>query len=237
MSIKVVLFDLDGTLLPMDQDSFINAYITELAKRLASDSLEIRRMVKSIFLCSEAMLQNNGEKTNESVFWDTYSKLNERDLKRDKEIIEDFYQNGFDKMQTYTSSNAKANEIIKRIRSKGLSVVLATNPVFPRVATEKRISWAGIDANDFTLCTTFENSSFTKPNPKYYESILSSLGIKAEEALMVGNDVGDDMVARDIGMSVFLLTDNLINRENANISEFPNGNFDDLMTFFDFILQ
>ena len=31
---------------------------------------------------------------------------------------------------------------------------------------------------------------------------------------MVGNDVGDDMVAQQLGMKVFLLTDNLINKEN-----------------------
>ena len=33
--IKYVLFDLDGTLLPMDQDVFVRAYFGALAKKLA----------------------------------------------------------------------------------------------------------------------------------------------------------------------------------------------------------
>ena len=36
MSIKAVLFDLDGTLLPMDMDVFINSYFGLLARKLAS---------------------------------------------------------------------------------------------------------------------------------------------------------------------------------------------------------
>ena len=33
--IKTVLFDLDGTLLPMDQDNFVKAYFKNLAIKLA----------------------------------------------------------------------------------------------------------------------------------------------------------------------------------------------------------
>ena len=35
MSIKAVLFDLDGTLLPMDQDVFLKSYLGSLSKKLA----------------------------------------------------------------------------------------------------------------------------------------------------------------------------------------------------------
>ena len=35
MSINAILFDLDGTLLPMDQDLFMKYYFGELAKKLA----------------------------------------------------------------------------------------------------------------------------------------------------------------------------------------------------------
>ena len=45
---------------------------------------------------------------------------------------------------------------------------------------------------------------------------------------MVGNDVGDDMVAQTLGMQVFLLTDCLINKTGNDISAYPNGSFDAL---------
>ena len=35
MMIDTVLFDLDGTLLPMDQEEFVNTYLGLLAKKLA----------------------------------------------------------------------------------------------------------------------------------------------------------------------------------------------------------
>ena len=35
MSVKTILFDLDGTLLPMDQDIFVKDYFGRLAKKLA----------------------------------------------------------------------------------------------------------------------------------------------------------------------------------------------------------
>ena len=48
---------------------------------------------------------------------------------------------------------------------------------------------------------------------------------------MVGNDVGDDMVAEKIGMKVFLLTDNLINKNNEDISIYPNGGYQELIRY------
>ena len=48
---------------------------------------------------------------------------------------------------------------------------------------------------------------------------------------MVGNDVGEDMIAATLGMKVFLLTDCLINKAGADIHQFPNGSFPELMEF------
>ena len=48
---------------------------------------------------------------------------------------------------------------------------------------------------------------------------------------MVGNDALEDMIAKSLGMKVFLLTDCLINRKEQDLSEFEKGNFDDLKEF------
>ena len=112
-----------------------------------------------------------------------------------------------------------------------MQIVLATNPLFPRIATESRIQWAGLDAADFAMITTYETSRFCKPNPDYYRDILQTLDVSAEECLMVGNDAAEDMIASELGINVFLLTDCLINRNNADISKYPHGGFDDLQAF------
>lgn len=48
---------------------------------------------------------------------------------------------------------------------------------------------------------------------------------------MVGNDVAEDMIARSIGMQVFLLTDCLINKNGKDIAEYPRGSFEQLTRF------
>ncbi len=237
MGIKAVLFDLDGTLLPMDQDVFVKAYVGGLVKKLAPYGYEAEKLIKAVWHCSAAMVENDGARTNETVFWDNISRIYGRDVRADESIFNEYYHEGFDEVKKVCSYNEKAGEIVKKVKSLGPMVVLATNPLFPRIATEKRVEWAGIDLSDFELYTTFENSRFSKPNIKYYEDILAFLGIRADEALMVGNDVTDDMIVESIGMRTFLLTDNLINKENRDINEFPHGDFDDLSEYLDSLFK
>lgn len=130
----------------------------------------------------------------------------------------------------------KAAAVISLLKDKGITPVLATNPIFPAVATESRIRWAGLQPEDFSLYTTYENSRFCKPNLLYYQDILHKLNLSPENCLMVGNDVGEDMVTRELGMEVFLLTPCLINRNNTDISVYNHGNFDALIAYLNQIL-
>ena len=111
-----------------------------------------------------------------------------------------------------------------------MRVILATNPIFPAVATRARIRWAGLDESDFEFVTSYENSCHCKPNPEYYRDILNRLGIDPEGCLMVGNDAVEDTAAKKLGMDVFLLTDCLINK-GVDITGYPQGSFDDLMAY------
>ena len=93
------------------------------------------------------------------------------------------------------------------------------------------IAWAGLTPDDFEFYTTYENINSCKPNPSYYIEVAKRIGTDPSECLMVGNDVGDDMVAQKVGMKVFLLTDCLINKSEEDISKYPNGSFDELMNY------
>ena len=48
---------------------------------------------------------------------------------------------------------------------------------------------------------------------------------------MVGKDVTEDMIAGELGMKVFLLTDCIINKENKDISVYPNGSFKEALEY------
>ena len=73
--IDTVLFDLDGTLLPMDQDEFVNKYLGLMAKKMAPHGYEPNHLMAGIWAGISAMVQNTGEKTNESAFWDDFCHI------------------------------------------------------------------------------------------------------------------------------------------------------------------
>ena len=232
MKTKVVLFDLDGTLLPMDQDVFIKTYFGGLVKKLIPHGYDPAEITDTIWRGTAAMIKNDGKETNEALFWKVFcARYGSERRAADEPIFDDFYANEFDKVKEVLGFDPMASEAVRKIKEMGYTVALATNPVFPAVATRKRIQWAGLSPEDFTLYTTYENSSYSKPNPDYYREIIKKLGVSAEECLMVGNDVSDDMIAETLGMKVFLLTPCLINKENKDISAYPNGNFADLLAF------
>ena len=227
--IKWVLFDLDGTLLPMDQEEFVKAYFGLLAQKLAPHGYNPKTLIGGIWEGTGAMICNDGSKTNEAAFWEKFASLFGEEVRKDEPLFEEFYKIDFQKVQGvcgYAPAAAKALEILKE---KGILAVLATNPIFPSVATESRIRWAGLKKEDFIYFTTYENCRYCKPNLHYYRDILEKIGAKAEECLMVGNDVGEDMVAENLGMQVFLLTDCLINKKSADLSRYPHGGFPELL--------
>lgn len=229
--ITTILFDLDGTLLPMDQDVFVKAYFSGLVKAMAPYGYDPALLTKAIGAGTMAMIRNDGSARNETVFWKTAQEIFGRDIQKDENLFLRFYENEFQQVRHVCGKNPKAAQAIRDIRAMGLRIILATNPLFPPVATCSRVRWAGLKPEDFEWITTYDNASYCKPNLDYYREILEKRGLTAEECLMAGNDVSEDMVAQALGMKVFLLTDCLINRENADISQYPHGGFSELLAF------
>ena len=229
--ITTILFDLDGTLLPMEQDTFVKAYMGGLTRKAAGHGYDPAQVPGAIWAGTKAMVKNDGAVTNEDMFWTTFSALCGKDAKQDIAIFDDFYRNEFQEVRHVCGFDARAAEAIREIKALGYRVALATNPLFPAIATHSRARWAGLNPEDFELITTYENSRHCKPNPAYYQDVLEALGVKAEECVMVGNDVGEDMIAEKLGMKVFLLTDCLINKSSADIEQYPHGSFPELMDF------
>ncbi len=233
MKITTVLFDLDGTLLPMDQAVFAKTYFTAIATHLQPYGYEFQPTIEGIWACTRAMMKNTGAENNETVFWRNFADLFGERVYADRPIFDEFYEKKFDDVAASCGFDPRAAEVIRHVKAKGLRAVQATNPIFPAIATHKRMAWAGVDYRDFDLYTTYENSRRCKPNLDYYRDIMDTLGVCPEACVMVGNDVGEDMIAAELGMKVFLLTDCLINRKDADISGYPQGGFDELLAFID----
>lgn len=231
MKLTTILFDLDGTLLPMDNDAFTKGYFRLLAAKLAPHGYDAKQLVDGIWAGTAAMVKNDGSRTNEKAFWDRFSSIFGEAVLEDLPLFEEFYETDFQAAQAFCGFNPDAAATVQAVKTLGLRAVLATNPIFPAVATRTRIRWAGLTPEDFALYTTYENIGLCKPNPDYYREIMRRLDVRPEECLMVGNDATEDMVASETGMRVFLLTDCLLNRENKDISTWPHGGFPQLMDY------
>lgn len=226
-----LLFDLDGTLLPMVQDEFANSYFMQLSKKFRGTGVDADKLLKTIEKGLMGMVLNDGRNTNEEVFWQIF----EREMKMKKvDIIDrfdEFYLNEFNEIITSTSPTGVAKEIIDIAKKKGLRLFLATNPLFPRQATLNRIRWAGLNPEDFLDITTYENSYFCKPNVKYFQEIIRRNDIDLDRALMIGNDVYEDLSISSLGVKTFLVTDCLENKHELELTSDFQGTLSDLKAF------
>ncbi len=228
MSISMILFDLDGTLLPMDQTIFMRDYFGRLSRKLAPRGYDPKALIDAIWAGTADMVKNDGSVLNETRFWNRFESIFGEKVKEELPLFDEFYREEFNLVQASCGHNPAAAATVRAIKEKGFRVALATNPLFPSRATECRIRWAGLAPEEFELYTTYENTGYCKPNPAYYLDVCARLGVEPEACAMVGNDVCEDMIAQTLGMKVFLLTDCLINKENKDISAYPHGSFKEL---------
>lgn len=189
LAITTVLFDLDGTLLPMDQEEFTNGYFKLLAEKLAPYGYEKKKLIEAVWTGTAAMVGNNGSCSNEEVFWRRFADIYGEKAVEDKPLFEEFYEKEFAGAKACCGFNPKAAKAVYKIKEMGLRVALATNPIFPTTATEARIRWAGLEPSDFELYTTYENIGFCKPNPAYYREILDRLQVTPEECMILNQNL------------------------------------------------
>ena len=233
MKIRHILFDLDGTLLPMVQEEFVRFYMPLLAKAYVSHGvlLNPKAFITSVWGGYEAMVRNDGSQTNREAFWNYMKEKLPLSLEKSEAIALDFYENDFNKAICTTRPVPIADEIVKAAKEKGIETYLATNPVFPRCATMNRIRWAGLDAGDFKEITTYEYCRYCKPNSEYFREILEKYELDPAECLMVGNDVEEDLAIQRLGVRTYLVTDTMENRNGKTYKTDYTGTLNDLLEF------
>jgi HAD superfamily hydrolase (TIGR01549 family) len=211
--IKAILFDLDGTLLQIDMEYFLQKYLRKLALHFAH-LMEPDAFVANLLASTYAMIKDdNPELTNQQVFMADFFKQIPYPREKILPLIDGFYEDVFPKLREYTAVFPEAPQVIETAKKIGCRLVIATNPLFPLKAINHRMEWAGVLDYDFDLVTSYENMHFCKPNPRYYLEICDYIGIQPEQCLMVGNDVVDDIAAAaKVGMKTALVTNMIVNK-------------------------
>lgn len=204
-----VLFDLDGTLLPMDVDKFTKVYFHGLASTLGTiDGKSKDEIVSLVWAATKKMIKNDGTQSNKTVFWNNFFAAINSENAEYTRLSDEYYVSAFNDVKSATEENPYARTVLDALRSNGIRTVLATNPIFPRSAVATRLSWIGLSEDDFDYITTYESENYCKPNPKYYAAILEKLGLTADECIMVGNDEHEDMyAASQVGLDTYCIND------------------------------
>ena len=225
------LFDLDGTLLPLDLDEFTDAYFKELCKKFSSH-FDIKTFPKIVLSSTKYMVTNQEKyKTNKECFFEDFQKRIDTNIEELMPLFDEFYNIEFNNLINVAKPDPLVKKAIDILKKKGYRLVIATNPLFPQEAIFHRIRWAGLDINDFELITTYENMHSCKPNLDYYKEILSIINKSAEEVMMVGNDVQEDIVSKKLGIKTFLIEDYLIDRKQPYYEPDFKGSLNDFYEF------
>ncbi len=231
-NIDTILFDLDGTLLPMSTEAFPNAYFKLLAQKAAPYGYKPQALIAAVWKGTKAMIQNDGSTKNDQRFWDAFAEELGRQVLDLRPVFDRFYAEEFHGAKTATGENPLAQPAVAGLKAKGYQVILATNPLFPAVGVATRLSWVGLAPEDFLAVTSYEGSSYCKPNPDYYRELLAQTGKRPEQCLMVGNDVAEDfLAAKQAGLEGYLITGCLENSSGVDISNIPQGSFRDFMAY------
>jgi FMN phosphatase YigB (HAD superfamily) len=228
--LNTILFDLDGTLLSIDHKQFERIYFGGLASHF-TDMYPPDKLIQLILESTKAMVADLSERTNEVVFMETLEALVQDRLSEMQRRFKRFYENDFDRLKEAVVENVLIQKTISILKAKGYQLVIATNPMFPKIAIEKRIGWTGLNRSDFSYVTSFETNHYCKPQTAFFAEILNDIKKSSEECLMVGNDAQEDMAAKTYNIKTYLITDYLIHRHDGPVSADYQGSYMDFLNF------
>ncbi|GAB4510439.1 MAG: hypothetical protein OHK0046_07260 [Anaerolineae bacterium] len=204
--IKAVLLDLDNTLL-VNPDHVFAVEFMRLVDAHVEKAWQFRGISTHVRQSLQAMLMpRTPPLTNYRLAVDVLSSATGRPTEDVLAIFEQFYLEAYSSLRQCVKTIAVVPDLVAHLQTHGYSVVIATNPVYPAVAIQQRLAWAGLSERfeDYAFVTHAENMHFAKPNPAYYAEILARVGVEPDEAVMVGDSLINDMEpAGSVGLHTY----------------------------------
>ena len=199
---RAILFDLDGTLLDIDLGVFLRRYFESLGS-VVQRHFPDGDVMRAILDSTGAMQRPHPGRTNREVFYADFQERTGVDLDASWDVFETFYRDRFPSLGEGYGPSKGARRAVETALELGLDVVVATQPIFPRIAIEHRLAWAGLADLHLERLTTYEIMHACKPLPDYFRETAAMAGHEPAQCLMVGDDRALDMPAADVGMRTF----------------------------------
>lgn len=226
-SYRAICFDLDGTLLPMELDGFMQAYFQSLGSYVARFGVATEDFSAGMKAGIKAMAAHDDGRPNSDAFWEGFLSCVDREVVDWEGELATFYDQAFGAIGSDVVPSPAAARAVNALAAKGYPLVLTTMPMFPRRAVEWRLQWAGVNSALFSRITSFENSTSVKPKLAYYAENLAALGVSGSDVLMVGNNTKEDLAFMGLGADAFLVTDLLLDPIEFDVSTVCNGTLEE----------
>ncbi|MBX5321785.1 MAG: HAD family hydrolase [Candidatus Bathyarchaeota archaeon] len=184
MTVKAVIFDLDGTLTSFNIDyRSIRAEVRSflISAGMPASILSINESIFEMLKKTEIFMKNNGQ--SESSFM----KIRRKAI----EIAEKYEL----KAAKTTGLLPGVLETLKALKKMGLKLGLCT--INGEKSTNYILKKFGI-AEFFDAVTPRDNVKYVKPNTEHIEATLKSLNVKPEEVVVVGDGSSDMKCAREL---------------------------------------
>ena len=226
--IKAVMFDLDGTLLPTNDDEFTKFYFGLLFKKASGYGYEKDLFISTILKGVGAMRKNDGSKVNSELFWKTFaSQYGQAEAEKMNPIFDEFYHIEFKQTKAICGDNVWAKKIVETCKELGLKTILSTSPFFPKQGVISRLEFVDLMESDFDYITHYDNTTFSKPQVEFFDEILKNMNLKPEEVLMFGNNEREDGVPTQmLGIKAFMVGDFVVSETDLD-GQFEHLSFEE----------
>ena len=200
--VRAWLLDLDGTLLDLDGDAFLEAYLQEVAQWMAP-IVDPARFTEALWSAAiPVMVNRTGHpgRSNSDMLWAALADALQTPAATLWQRFEEFVQGDLTRIYPGGSPMPGAHDLVAVGRARGMKLAVATMPIYPRPVIDERLRRAGLLDVPWDLVATDAMES-VKPQPAYYQEIADRLQVAPTECLMVGDDYFRDMAARKVGMA------------------------------------
>lgn len=220
--IKSIFLDLDNTLLHNPDRGFVIEYL-HLIDQFFQKKCETTQVSK---LIRESIPQIHAStafhKTNHQELLDLSAQHLPMPTDKFHDTLIEFYQTAYTQLKPCTQTVSGVLDLIQDLQARSYSIVIATNPIYPQIAVETRLKWAGLGdkLDDFEFITHSENMHFAKPSPEYYVELLARVGVEPDETLMIGDSLNNDIIpAQTLGIHTYHINEADISKNSGSLQE------------------
>lgn len=201
--VKNLLVDLDGTLLGNKNITLSYDFVKQALSKLKVYG-GIANGAKLLYSIGKELNKTSKDLTNDLRIVQLASQQLNLSLEDARKVVREGVSTIFPTLERHFFPIQGAKEFLDWAKDH-YPLTLATNPVWPPEIIELRVKWAGLDPSIFSEITHVRKMHSYKPSPQYYEEILAQQGLKAEDCLLIGDNMKMDLPATRVGIRVFIV--------------------------------